>query len=143
MRARFYPKGFGHPFASSHPYKEGVGGSNPSPPTQTQSQKTGSPNAKGSAHGSPNERAPNGRKRYLVRPSQVVSKNDRDRHYIGAADLMRLHGVHPSECIVIKQNEDWPRGYGPLDTEAQREAAGLTLLTPDFKGSYGQRGGRA
>ena len=75
-------------------------------------------------------------KRYLVRPSQVVSKHDRDRHYIGAAELMRLHAVHPRECIVIGPDEDWPRGFGPLETEAQREAAGLMLLTPDFKGNY-------
>jgi hypothetical protein len=76
-------------------------------------------------------------KRYLVRPSTIVSKNDRGVHRISARDLIRLHGVDPRECIVIGPDEDWPRGYGPLETEAQREAAGLTLMTPDFRGNYG------
>lgn len=76
-------------------------------------------------------------KRYLVRPSKVVSKRDGDTHFISAVDLMHLHGVDPQECIVIREGEDWPRGHGPLATEAQREAAGLKLLTPAFHGNYG------
>jgi hypothetical protein len=78
------------------------------------------------------------RKKYLVRPSEVVSKTDGQVHHIGAAQLMRLHGVHPHECIVIREGEDWPQGYGPLETEAQRKAAGLKLLTPAFHGNYGE-----
>lgn len=76
-------------------------------------------------------------KKYLVRPSKVVSKNDGDVHHISAQQLIRLHGVNPQECIVIGPDEEWPRGYGPLETEKQREKAGLTLLTPDFQGNYG------
>lgn len=78
------------------------------------------------------------RKKYLVRPSEVVSKTDGDVHSISAQQLMRLHGVDPRECIVIKDGEGWPRGYGPLNTEALRDAAGLKLLTPAFHGNYGE-----
>lgn len=79
-----------------------------------------------------------GMKKYLVRPSKVVSQKDRQIHHISATQLMRLHGVHPRECIIIQEGEDWPRGYGPLWTTAQREAAGLKLLTPAFHGNYGE-----
>jgi hypothetical protein len=79
----------------------------------------------------------NNRKRYLVRPSKVVSATDGDEHYISAQALMRLHHVDPRECIVLRGDEEWPKGYGPLFTEEQRKAAGLTLLTPDFKGNCG------
>lgn len=80
-----------------------------------------------------------GRKRFLVRPSQVVSKHDGEIHHISAGELMRLHGVHPSECVVIREGEDWPQGFGPLETEEKRTAAGFKLLTPDFSGEgYGR-----
>lgn len=77
-------------------------------------------------------------KRYLVRPSLVVSQSDGDIHYISAAQLIHLHGVPASECIVIREGEEWPRGYGPLHTEELRTKAGLTLLTPAFRGNYGE-----
>lgn len=77
-------------------------------------------------------------KKYLVRPSKVVSKNDGDVHFIGAREIMRLHGVDPRECIVIPPGEEWPQGYGPLYTEAQRKAAGFKLLTPAYCGNYGE-----
>lgn len=74
--------------------------------------------------------------------------NDADIHYISAVQLMHLHGVDPRECIVIENNprdprpirqqDEWPKGYGPLHTEELREAAGLTLLTPAFRGNYGE-----
>lgn len=78
------------------------------------------------------------KKKYLVGPSRVVSKSDGDVHYISARQLMDLHGVDPRECVVIEEGQDWPRGYGPLFTEEQRRAAGLTLLTPSFHGNYGE-----
>lgn len=76
-------------------------------------------------------------KRYLVRPGRVMSKNDGDIHYIGARQLMHLHGVDPRECIVIPGGEEWPPGFGHLATEEQRQAAGLTLLEPMYHGNYG------
>lgn len=39
-------------------------------------------------------------KKYLVCPGWVWSRTDGDQHYIGAADLMRLFGVSPAECVV-------------------------------------------
>jgi hypothetical protein len=80
------------------------------------------------------------RKRYLLRPSSVVSKSDGEVHHIGAAELARLHGVDVRRCVVIPEGEEWPRGMGPLHTEALREAAGLKLLTPSYHGNYGVGG---
>ncbi len=78
------------------------------------------------------------KKRYLVRPTSVVSMNDGDEHFISAHQLVRLHGVDPRECIFIHRGEDWPPGYGPLHTEELREAAGLKLLTPAYRGNYAE-----
>lgn len=64
--------------------------------------------------------------------------NDADIHTISAIQLMHLHGVNPRECVIIPPGEEWPRGYGPLHTEELRKAAGLMLLTPAFRGNYGE-----
>lgn len=77
------------------------------------------------------------KKRYLVRPSTVQSRNDGDVHYISAGQLIALHGVDPRECIIIEDGEEWPRGCGPLHTEELRTKAGLKLLTPAYRGNYG------
>lgn len=36
-----------------------------------------------------------GPKKYLVRPSRVVSRNDGEVHFISARKLIQLHGVDP------------------------------------------------
>lgn len=41
-------------------------------------------------------------KKYLVCPGEVTSRTDGDTHYIGAARLMDLYRVNPSECMVLR-----------------------------------------
>ena len=41
------------------------------------------------------------RKKYLVYPGWVISKNDCDTHYISAKDLINLYNVNPKDCIII------------------------------------------
>ena len=45
-------------------------------------------------------------KKYIVRPGYVMSKYDGDRHYISASQLIHLHGVQISECIIVRGPED-------------------------------------
>lgn len=37
--------------------------------------------------------------RYIVYPGYVMTLNGQ-RHYVNAADLVRLYGVNPHECII-------------------------------------------
>lgn len=70
------------------------------------------------------------RKKWLLTPGWVRSRNDNDEHYIGAARLARLYGVSLSECIVIC--EEFARtGYGL--TARQRS---LPVLRPRYDGDY-------
>ena len=39
-------------------------------------------------------------KKYLVHAGTVVSRNDGDKHFINARELMRLYQVDPRECVV-------------------------------------------
>jgi hypothetical protein len=52
------------------------------------------------------------KKRYLVHPGMVVSKNDGQEHYISAHRLMKLYQVDPRECLIQEPNDPFlPRGY--------------------------------
>lgn len=62
-----------------------------------------------------------------MRPGRVTSKNDRDRHYIGAAELMRLYGVTPGECWIVDEHDPIPRSF---------DARTLIELRPRFDGNY-------
>ncbi len=62
------------------------------------------------------------KKKYLVLPGRVLSKNDQDYHFIGADQLMRLYGVSPAECIIHKERMSIPEGLIPL--------------APDYHGEY-------
>jgi len=44
--------------------------------------------------------------KYIVRPGYVFSRSDGDRHYISAGQLMNLHRVTISECIIYRGKED-------------------------------------
>ena len=39
-------------------------------------------------------------RRYVLHPGYVYSRNDGDRHFVGAVDLARLYGVRLSDCLV-------------------------------------------
>lgn len=65
-------------------------------------------------------------KRFLVFPGHVFSKNDGDRHYIGAGDLMRLYGVNPRDCLVVRSLTDL----------IGIKRADYTELRPRYDGNY-------
>jgi len=44
--------------------------------------------------------------KYIVWPGYIISKNDGDRHYISAEQLVSLYGVSIRECIVINGPEE-------------------------------------
>lgn len=64
-------------------------------------------------------------KKYLILPGFVKSRNDGQRHFISAGQLMRLYKVHPSECIVWTQ-EGAAEGYPEH----------LRRLAPRYSGDY-------
>lgn len=66
-------------------------------------------------------------KKYLVIPDYVVSKNDGDEHFVSAADLIRLYGVHPKECVLAVGKTKELIAYFYRD---------LIKLTPKYDGDY-------
>jgi hypothetical protein len=64
--------------------------------------------------------------RYAVKPGMVPSANDRDWHYVGPIDLMRLYGVHPAECVIF---------YGD-ERDLGKSQGGLIELRPRRDGNY-------
>lgn len=40
--------------------------------------------------------------KYVLCPGYVTSNNDRQLHYVGGVDLIRLYNVNPFECIRLK-----------------------------------------
>lgn len=69
-------------------------------------------------------------RKYKIHPGFVISKNDGDRHYIQARQLMRLYKVHPKECVVCQECQ---RGV-PTPVSCWSEF--YTNLFPDFHGNY-------
>lgn len=65
------------------------------------------------------------KKKYLVIPSTIKSKNDNDFHHISAKMLMSLYRVNEDECIVYDPNHI--HMYTRMN---------LTILTPQFDGNY-------
>lgn len=66
------------------------------------------------------------KKKYIVYPGYVFSKNDGDRHFISADRLMNLYRVNPKECIVVDHKKKL-EGYKEED---------LISLYPDSSGRY-------
>ncbi len=71
--------------------------------------------------------------KYSVHPDFVVSKTDRDVHYITAKHLMHLYQVDPRECVVIDDASD-RRSYANLMRLAEEDK--LIPLRPRFDGNY-------
>lgn len=65
-------------------------------------------------------------KKYLVIPGDVFSKNDGDRHYVNANDLVRLYRVNPQECVI----------YRPGPGVRESDYDGLIRLEPRYHGDY-------
>jgi hypothetical protein len=62
-------------------------------------------------------------KRYVIHPGMVISRNDGQRHWISAEQLMRLYNVRPRECIIGS-------------ALGMRDHDGLVHLYPRSKGDY-------
>lgn len=60
--------------------------------------------------------------KYVIHPGFVISKNDGDRHYVTANQLIRLYGVNPRECLVA--------GRTALPSDD------LIHLHPQYSGNY-------
>lgn len=73
------------------------------------------------------------RLKWVVFPGRVRSRTDGDEHYVGAAQLMRLYGVRPQECMVAD-----PVGSRAVYAATVRDAdrLGLVPLVPRGDGNY-------
>ena len=73
---------------------------------------------------------------YLLIPGQVTSKTDGQRHWVTAAELVRLYGVDPADCIVFPMGpstEDMIRRNALHEKVARGD---LTALNPKHSGDY-------
>lgn len=61
--------------------------------------------------------------KYLVVPDYVLSKNDKQWHWVGAADLIRLYKVDPRECFIF-------------NPERRLYPDSLIELYPKYNGDY-------
>lgn len=66
-------------------------------------------------------------KKYALVPGWITSKNDRQEHFIGAAQLADLYKVKMSECVVVQSDED---------LEMVKRKGELVLLGPRYHGDY-------
>ena len=67
------------------------------------------------------------KKKYILHPGYVTSKNDGDRHFISAPELAKLYNVPLEECYA-------PNTIGRLD--AIENWRGLIHLFPRYDGRY-------
>lgn len=71
--------------------------------------------------------------KYVICPGFVQSKNDRQRHYISATQLMRLYGVKPHECLIHEPQPWWTPAQHRMAEEQQKD---LPRLGPRYHGDY-------
>jgi len=70
-------------------------------------------------------------KKYIVLPGYVDSKNDGERHYISAQQLIDLYGVNIKLCVIVPYgSEHRPRGY------SEEQFNSMIKLYPRFHGDY-------
>lgn len=72
------------------------------------------------------------KKKYALYPSDVISQNDGQRHYITARRLCELYGVDPNECMIapLSRRGSIAAGYDP------KFIASLIPLRPRYDGHY-------
>lgn len=70
------------------------------------------------------------RLKYLIIPGWVTSKNDGDRHWITAEQLMRLYVVRREQCIVAGQT------YLAQIAGPRFDSRNLIVLRPRYAGDY-------
>ena len=69
------------------------------------------------------------RPKYVLKPGYIFSRTDRDRHFISAAQLVRLYRVPMCDCVVEPDMDD-PRN------RHWHPPHGAIYLTPQFDGDY-------
>ncbi len=72
---------------------------------------------------------PNGaisRPRYVLCPGWIMSKNDGDWHYIGAAKLAHCYGVNLRNCLIKLPGQTLHPGF----------YTGMVFLEPRYDGDY-------
>ena len=67
--------------------------------------------------------------KYLVKGGYVLSRNDGDRHYVGAGQVIELYGVDPRECKVVKS-------WSELNFYRRKYGEDVKVLRPNSAGNY-------
>lgn len=74
--------------------------------------------------------------KYLICPGYVISKNDGQRHYIGATKLLRLYGIdqlNTLEYEIYDPETWWPESEYK---RAEERNSGMIKLLPQPDGKY-------
>ena len=75
-------------------------------------------------------------KKYAVFAGLVPSAHDRDMHWISAAQLMRLYGVPPKECVAVYVEGGGLLSPGMRGRHGRSALSGLIHLRPRYAGDY-------
>lgn len=70
-------------------------------------------------------------KRYLVIPGTVTSKDDGEHHFVSASELMKLYGVDPAECTIVRRNV-----IEGIEISLDGHPKNLIQLSPREDGNY-------
>ena len=70
------------------------------------------------------------KKKYLIMPGKMMSKNDKDVHFITAEQLIRLYNVDRRECDIVKLDEKGLPILQGLDINK------YIILGPRYDGNY-------
>jgi hypothetical protein len=67
--------------------------------------------------------------KYVVYPRYMMSKNDKQEHYINSQQLMHLYNVNPRECI-------FDYDISSLKSIRESDYSKLIHLYPRYDGNY-------
>ena len=67
----------------------------------------------------------NHKKRFLIMPGKIVSKNDKQVHFVSGKQLITLYGVEESECVIYQGAVH--KGH---------DFSSLLQLAPRYRGDY-------
>lgn len=68
------------------------------------------------------------KKFYAICPGKIMSRYDKQVHYISAGQLARLYGVDIRKCVVIDRSR--PESF------LGRDLSKYTMLSPRYNGNY-------
>lgn len=67
-------------------------------------------------------------KRYALCPGFIISRYDKQKHYIGAEHLARLYGVNYHQCVIIDRQRP--------ETYLGRNLSKYIMLRPHYNSNY-------